>query len=153
MCLGWNKMTATNTSDPWVVFDYESDMFFGLCELLSDDNPNYADLPHRVKNAIVESTLLHARQLVDILLSRGRQNDDINLSGLLPEFSESSVAQLSSFYGDRQTHGSPCWTLNKRLAHATAQRGSDYDYSLLLDQLRPILANLVQEVNEQRGSH
>lgn len=146
-------MNATQTSDPWVVFDYEADMFFGLCELLADGDSTYANLPHRVKNAIVESALLHARQLVDILLSRGKENDDINLSGLLPGFPQSRLSQLNTFYGGRRTQGSACWTLNKRLAHATALRDSSYDYSPILKQLGPMLAGLVQEVNDQRGVH
>src|SRR3989304_2883589 len=72
------KMNASDSpNDPWVVFDYEVDMFRNLYQLLATGNPQYQGLSHYIKNAIVESAVLHTRILVGILLSRGPEPDDI----------------------------------------------------------------------------
>lgn len=42
--------------------------------------------PHPIPNAIVESMLLHLRILIDILLSKRSDKDDITLTDLLPGF-------------------------------------------------------------------
>jgi hypothetical protein len=38
-----------------------------------------------MKNALVESSLLHTRILTDILLSRGKFDDDVNLNDLIQD--------------------------------------------------------------------
>src|SRR5262249_51389682 len=93
-----------------------------------------------------------ARQLVDILLSRGGDADDLNLSKLVPAFEPSRLGELRTLYGGRWMVGSPCWTLNKRLAHPTSHRGESYDYSSLLNQLSPLLADIVREVQARRAA-
>lgn len=70
-----NSLTV-HPNPAWVVFEYEADMFFGLCSLLAGD-PTLGLMPKRVQNAVTESVGLHTRQLVDILLSRGRFSDDV----------------------------------------------------------------------------
>ena len=142
----------TKNNNPWVVFDYEVEQFYATCKLLllKAGNDESAALPQHMKNAVVESALLHARILSDILLSRGREPDDINLSDLLPSFDSTARKDLECVYGNGKTEGSPCWTLNKRLAHATYRRGSSYDYTQLLSQLAPLISRVVQDVNGQR---
>jgi len=135
--------------DPWVVFDYEADMFFAMCGLLQEGDTVYAALPGPVRNAVVESGLLHTRQLIDVLLSRGNDPDDINLSGLLPGFQPARLDELRQVYGSRNLIDSPCWTMNKRLAHATSHRGASYDYTSLLRQLVPLLADIVRDVRSR----
>jgi hypothetical protein len=146
---GETRMTGQANGDPWEVFDYERDMFFGLCEVLADKD-HYDAFPRRVRNAITESTLLHARQLVDLLLSRGKDQSDINIGMLLPRFDSPQLEALRLFYGDRNTPGCPCWTINKRLAHVTTHRGTSHDYTDLLRQLQSMLSNIVREVLERR---
>lgn len=142
--------TATPAPDPWVVFNYEADMFFAMCGLLEEGDPAYAALSGPVRNAVVESGLLHTRQLIDVLRSLGNDPDDINLSGLLPGFQPARLDELREVYGNRNVIGSPCWTLNKRLAHATSHRGASYDYTSLLRQLVPLLADVVRDVRNRR---
>lgn len=143
-------MSSETTADQWVVFQYEVDMFLNLCPLLTDGNPEYAALGHWARNAVVESVLLHARQLADILLSKGNYPNDISLKTLLPGFTPKRIVELQSLYGTRTTKGSPCEVLNTRLAHATMLRGASYDYSPLLNQLYPLLREIGQEVLSHR---
>ena len=55
-----------------------------------------------IKNALAESTVLHARIVVDILLERDPQPDDITLNILSPNFICSEIAELSNVYGRRE---------------------------------------------------
>lgn len=143
-------MSLSVAGDPWEVFGYEVEMFHAMCSLLRAGNTDYAGLSHHVRNALVESALLHTRQLVDILLSRGSDPDDINLSGLIPGFAPAKLDELQSLYGKRSIVGSPCWTLNKRLAHPTTHRGASFDYSVLLNRLAPVISVIIREVQAAR---
>lgn len=136
--------------DPWVVFDYECDQFHAMCQLLVHGNTEHAGLPHYVRNAVVESALLHTRILADLFLSKGTKPDDIHLSGLLPTFASQKLTQLEIQYGDSHTEDTPCWTINKMLAHPTSWRSSEYNYTDLLNQVFPLISAVIQEVNEQR---
>jgi len=62
----------------WEVYEYEVSMFNHMLQFGA--TVEYQKLPQPMRNAIVESMLLHLRILVDILLSRGSGNDDINLT-------------------------------------------------------------------------
>jgi hypothetical protein len=137
-------------NDPWVVFNYEVDMFHNLCQLLATGDSQYQELPYYIKNAIVESAVLHTRIMVDILLSRGTKPDDINLSALAPGFTCPEIDQLSEKYGNYNTKNTPCWIFNKMLAHATGQRRDSFDYSSQLTLLVPLISNIVNQVNAQR---
>ena len=139
-----------STLDPWRVFDYEVDMFektLGLCRcdaLKSFDHP--------IPNAVLESLLLHTRILCDILLSRGRDPDDIKLKGLLPGFASSEIKKLELAYGKSDMKDTPCRHLNKRLAHASIVRSAaDYfDHSPWLSQFLPVLLGTLIEVQQKR---
>lgn len=125
-------------------------MFFDLCRSLSSATPSTRSQTEI--NAIVESTCLHARVLIDILTSKkSHKPDDIRLEDLLPGFRHPSVEHLKREYGSSSTPHSPCWILNKMLAHPTLQRGSSYDYTEILKRLLPLVANVWSEVQKQYG--
>jgi hypothetical protein len=109
--------------DPWKVFNYEATMFRDLVAMLRD-NDRMRDLPVPISKAIVESALLHTRQLCELLLSSGTRPDDINLSSLLPNIQLLRLSQLGHAYGKSKTPGSWCWTLNKILAQRWRSIGS-----------------------------
>ena len=132
----------------WEVYDYEVDMFTQMLRIGTTVECHM--FPQPIQNAIVESMLLHLRILVDILLSRGPGNDDINLTDLLPGFKSSLVAQLKTAYGDSKTVGSPCWHLNKRLAHPTQIRSTSYNYDHVLQALGPMVLKLLDEIAAAR---
>jgi hypothetical protein len=138
-------------NNPWVVFDYEVDMLRNMCELLRNGNLQYAALSRHVQNAVVESAILHTRNLIDILLSKSKDADDIQLQDLVPAAYESSkLAALQSEYGDRKTANSPCWAFNKKLAHSTKHRTDTYDYSPHLCAVVPLIFKLVDEIEQHR---
>ncbi|TVQ00305.1 MAG: hypothetical protein EA381_07695 [Planctomycetaceae bacterium] len=141
-----------SSNDPWVIFDYEVGMFRSMCQLLMDGNVEYQSLPIAIKFAVVESAVLHTRILVDILLSRGSESDDIKLSALAPTFTCSEIDQLRQSYGGRKEKNSPCWIFNKKLAHATDQRSDRCNYSAQLNRLAPLINNIVNQVTTQRHS-
>ncbi len=137
-------------NDPWVVFDYEVDMFRNLRQLLATGNPQYQDLCHYIRNAVVESAVLHTRILIGILLSRAPEPDDIELSHVAPGFTCPEIDQLRQTYGRRSDQDSPCWAFNKMLAHATTQRTDRFDYSASLNQLAPLINGIVDQINAHR---
>ena len=142
--------TLVSRNDPWVVFDYEVDMFRQLCQLLAADNPDYMSYPHYVRNAVVESAILHARILTGILLSDTPEADDIGLSTLVPGFTCPEIEQLRRVYGRRQDQASPRSAFNKMLAHATTLRADSFDYSVSLNQIAPLIFNIVNQINGSR---
>ncbi len=142
--------TSHSQSDPWIVFDYEVDMFRNLCHLLVTGNSEYGSLSHWLKNAVVESAVLHARILAAILLSDIREPDDIGLSSLLPGFDCPEIAELRRVYGRRDDPSSPRSAFNKLLAHATTLRGDSFDYSVALNQIAPLILGMVDRINASR---
>ncbi|MDZ4819526.1 MAG: hypothetical protein SGJ20_11190 [Planctomycetota bacterium] len=141
---------AEGVADPWVIYDYEVHMLLTMCTLLVPGNDDYAKYPREVKNAITECALLHARQVVDILLCKGKDADDILLKNLLPEFQSDNLTILHREYGTRSQENSICWTINKRLAHATTVRGPSCDYGVELTKTLEVLRPLLMEIQISR---
>jgi hypothetical protein len=139
-----SKRPATTPESPWVVYDYEVEMFTELRKV------DLAIYPKVIVNAIVESMLLHLRILVEILISKGYP-DDIKLKDhLLPKFESRLVDELRAKYGDGKREGTPCWTLNKRLAHPSLSRSSSHDYTPVVDALVPCILPLLDEIDRAR---
>jgi hypothetical protein len=137
-----------NVDQGWVVFDYEVGMYMQMSALCMNGCRNHFSVP--IQNALVESLLLHLRIVVDMLLSKGSDDDDLTLTDLLPEFTSQHIGELKSAYGTRSIKDSPCWTLNKMLAHATLGRANKYDYTRILQPLTPIIASLILEIEKAR---
>jgi hypothetical protein len=134
----------------WVVYDYEIGMFNemrGACALGVGSM-----FQQPIANAIIESMLLHLRILVEILLSGGLDpdGDNIKLTDLLPTFKSPLIEVLRDRYGNRRTPGSPCWTLNKMLAHPSRLRSHTYTYDPVLKVLLPALLPLLDEIAQAR---
>jgi hypothetical protein len=133
----------------WTVYDYEVDMFKSMyVHCRSDVLASYS--PH-IRNAIVESLLLHTRNIVDILLSRDTEPDAINLKTLLPGFSPTQLGALAKLYGSGKAVGSPCWTLNKMLVHSTSLRTDHFNYTAMLETLRPVTSSCLDEIANERN--
>jgi hypothetical protein len=134
------------TADPWDAFEYEVQMFYETRARLS-----IAKHDAITRNALVESSLLHRRVLIDALLDRGQKTDDVNLKTLLTGIQKSakldaSAVALKTEYGKPDVVNSWCWTLNKRLAHLTSVRGDSYDYTELFTALDPLVHAVLDEV-------
>jgi len=148
-----NKRNADD--DPWIVFDYEIQMYFetrNLLRHLSLNKPN--DVINTItKNATVESLLLHTRIVTDILISKGSEKDDIVLKNLLPEWCNSEsgktlIDKLKAAYGKRDEDNSPCWIINKMLAHPTRWRTDRFDYSKPLNKIEPLIFDVLSGIEQ-----
>jgi len=138
------------------VFDYEIQMYFETRNLLKHlviRNPN--DIVNIItKNATVESQLLHTRIMTDILISKSsREDDDITLKILLPDWCNSEngkslIEKLKITYGKQNEKDSPCWILNKMLAHPTRWRTDQFDYGKPMKQIEPIIFQILSEVEK-----
>ena len=128
------------TEENWKAFEYEVEMFSETRKLMG----RWCELDRISRNALVESALLHTRILIEALLSKSNEPDDITLDKLLPVQNrpaglDSALAILKTNYGTRNQKSSHCWTLNKRLAHLTATRGDSWNYGELFEQLDPVI--------------
>jgi hypothetical protein len=135
-------------SNDWAVYDYELSMFEATFELCISGS--LSDFRHPIPNSVVESLLLHTRILVDILLSRDPEPDAVSLKKLLSDFTPAANAPLVEAYGTAKQVDSPCWTINKRLAHATRIRTDFHDYTPMLLALRPAMISVIHEVHTER---
>lgn len=132
----------------WEVFYYEVEMFKATCGLSRNDFQAW--FSRHVNNAIAESFLLHTRILMDILMSKeSKYKNDIRLKELLPNFTPTRLQELLDLYGDTNTEGTPCWTINKYLAHPTKLRTDNHDYTDIIEGLRPVLQQCVDEVIQE----
>jgi hypothetical protein len=117
-------------------------------------------LPKVLANAVEESAVLHTRILCDVFLSKSITVDDIRLSRLFPNWHNDTkydsikdrIRDLRKLYGKAQKPGSHCWVFNKMMAHPTAHRGDSYDYTKALRSLRPVIKEIVWEIESLRGA-
>ena len=139
--------------EDWIAaFEYEKDMFVSLWEYLFDTRPNDDDQPEagkmadRVRDALVESALLHTRVLVEFFLgSSQKRGDDVWVRDLWPDFrSERTTELLRGVWGAGD--GSHRSNVNKRLAHFTNKRGAGADWTPLHDSVVPMLSILISEL-------
>lgn len=147
--------TRYAVEDPWVVFDYEVEMYFETIKASTWLNeqlrlPTFPQVFLTLRNTVTESTVLHIRILVDILISKAKGQDDISLIKLLPEWCDSPkgkelITNLSIAYGNAQSVDSPCWVINKMLAHPTTHRANYFDYGSHLNKINgPIFQILLE---------
>ena len=134
----------------WRILDYEIQMFLGINFVRS--NLQVKGDAQLIKNALVESSLLHIRILTDIFLSKGKRADDINLEQLgfdadsVGSILAEKISALALAYGEANDATSNCWILNKRLAHPTKHRTEGYDYSDLFAALDEPLRAVIEYI-------
>jgi hypothetical protein len=136
----------------WSVIDYEVQMYFETRSIFESLKSSSKDLNAKIiDNALIESMVLHTRIMVDLLISKGRGNDDIKLKDLRPEWCESNkgrllIDRLGSVYGNADIENIPCWIFNKMLAHPTKWRTVSYDYYPALKKVGPHVLTILQEI-------
>jgi hypothetical protein len=143
--------TNNTIEKAWRILYYEVLMFLGLDYIRSNLVEGGNDVL-LIRNALVESSLLHIRILTDVFLSRGKQPDDINLeqlgfdtNSIEPKLAE-KIDALKIAYGEPNDRSSNCWTINKRLAHPTTHRTEGYDYSDLFASLNDPLKEIIEHI-------
>ncbi len=148
------------SGDQWKMIEYEVKMFYATYQKLFTRS-SYSALPHVLKNALEESAVLHTRILCDVFLDHAKRSDDIALSHLLSGWPNDARCRdmramhdkLKSRYGKPNDPASPCRNFNKRLAHSTSHRGSEYDYRNILNELHPLIGDMIRELESLAGRH
>ena len=120
---------------------------------LFDTRPNDDDqtdagggkMADRVRDALVESALLHTRVLVEFFLgSNQKRGDDVWVGDLWPGFRSERTELLRGVWGAGDvSHRS---NVNKRLTHFTNKRGAGVDWTPLHDSVVPVLGILISEL-------
>ena len=127
----------------WEVIDYEVSMYFETRSTYESLKSSPKDkIAKVIDNALIESMVLHTRIVVDLLISKGRGNDNIKLRDLMPEWCISEkgkrlIDELELVYGRADIENSPCWIFNKMLAHPTKWRTGSHDYYPALKKVGP----------------
>ena len=151
---GRSDLPPSDSKDPWKVLGYEVAMYFEMRRLLGDSATLL--LSTSVRNALVESHVLHARILCDRFSYEKRREkfgDDVDFTDLFrdPPWDSDSrydslkalIPQMRAAYGDTDAPGSPCWQFNKMLAHLTSKRGDRHDYERALKAVEPWIEKIV----------
>ena len=138
----------------WEIFTYEIDMFAKLSAYLSPDaeqSTEFATFRQVIKNAVVESCVLHYRNVCDILLSVGRHGEDIRLDDLLPGFHTQALEALANAYGFRGMSGRPAHLLHYQALQPWLGRDRDSDYGPTLALLKPIIDAVLYAIRDRAG--
>jgi hypothetical protein len=142
----------TTNEKVWRILDYKVQMFLGIDYVRSHLRIEGVNDARLIRNALVESSLLHIRILTDIFLSRGKRPDDINLEQLgfdidsIEQIFAEKISALLTAYGDPSDQTSNCWIVNKRLAHPTTYRTEGYDYSELFNSMDMPLKVIIESI-------
>lgn len=145
------KVTKT-VNDSWQVVYYEVQMYWGTRQVIQSVS-KLADVVV-IRNAVVESMVLHTRILIDILLSKGtEESDDIRLNDLLPNWVDKEgkdlLDRLRDAYGKWNIPNSPCYIINKMLAHPTKLRTSSFNYTDTLRKVDPVVFEILQALSKR----
>ncbi len=149
--------TARAANSPLDVIRYEVEMYFGMRNIIVSPPAFLAD--RSLKNAIVESWVLHTRVLCDAFLAKTKGTDDIAIEDFLPNWQADArcakvrrlLDDLRAAYGNNHQSGCPCWEFNKMLAHPTQLRGTSYDYGKAMAALYPHIAAIINELESLTG--
>lgn len=108
-----------------------------------------------LRNAVVESALLHTRVLIDTLLDRDSRvdDDDLLLRDLAPTAYPQplidAIARLRTAYGTRKNPDSPCSILNKHVMHLTKACMSGFNfYAAVFQVLDPLVGAVLAEIGK-----
>jgi hypothetical protein len=152
----------TFQSDPdhraWHIIAYEVWMYFGTRSKMTAPTINDDVL----KNATVESAIVHARILCDIFRSKKcKSGSGILLKKLFLDWGSdrfkdlrSRVKDLCRAYGDRKKTGSPYQVFHQKALHADQARYPSfqgYDYAGQFKVLDPVIREVVDAIEAIRG--
>ncbi len=144
----------------WDVIRYEVDMLVNLmnlsaiqCKLAYLTSPaeiecQIEELPYPLNNAIAESKILHIRNIADILREPPKEpGDDILIEPFLENLPkkdeiEGLIQEFRIEYGKSRDENTPCWEINKHLAHPTKKRSTTHNYETLINRLYPRIVNI-----------
>jgi hypothetical protein len=147
----------------WGALAYEVKMYFAM-RVTDANQATSLLLSGFIRNAIAESTVLHARILCDLFSCETKKTsklyqDDVGFSDLLNNWEtdekyknlKSLIAEMKTAYGDYQTKDSPCWQFNKMLAHLTKERGISHSYEEALKTVHPLIHKIVSALESLKS--
>ena len=138
----------------WKILTYELDMFLRLSDYLTPDHvahEEFRGFRAGVKNAVVESCILHCRNVCDIFLSRGQPREDIRLDDLLPGFDDPSLNALKEVYGLRSWTGNIAHTLHYQALQPWMGRSTGCEYGPILARIHPLILAVIEAIGEYAG--
>jgi hypothetical protein len=136
----------------WDVVGYEVLMFLGTSHVRKHLKGGNGPNTQIIRNALVESSLLHMRILADIFLSRGSKPDDIHLEELgfvvsgQDDVLADKIGAFEKVYGKSSDKNSKCWIINKMLAHPTTHRSDRYAYGTVFNELDIPLKSIIEYI-------
>ncbi|MEX2144484.1 MAG: hypothetical protein WD740_07810 [Anaerolineales bacterium] len=152
-----SQSPESDETSTWTVLDYEVQMYLGTSHVRKNLSCGNSPKTQIIKNALVESSLIHMRILTDIFLSRGNRPDDVQLKnfGFEDIVQHAGLAEMidsfKNVYGKSSDEDSNCWIINKKFAHPTTQRSDRYDYSAVFNALDPLLKSIIYYVYNSKG--
>jgi len=146
-------------ADPWETLNYERGMLLFLRHLLprvtfnihGDDQVPTQKLANAMSNVLCEATVLHVRQLCEILLSDGSKTSSIRLQNLLPGFESPAIDDLRTTYGRSNEPDSWRNVFNKNCMHADGSRRTSFAYKPAFDAVIPKIEAALIEVDRERA--
>jgi hypothetical protein len=153
-------------ADPWDIVAYEVKMFYATYEIVLS-LAALDQLSRVLANAVEESAVLHTRNLCDVFFDneakRKAKATNIYLSELFSDWGTDTkydrvqelIGDLSERYdrparkpgpGTNTKRASPRWNFTKMMAHPTTHRGISFDYTPDLRCLRPVLQDIIDEI-------
>jgi hypothetical protein len=138
----------------WKVVGYERDMFFSTLSILKNRNPVVEE--NRVlKNAVIESAIIHARNLCCIFLSvPSRASEDILLRELTLGWKRDAgrdklITLLEKAFFKDPVNGATVFdAFSKRVAYAVDRRadGDSYDYAAEFVAVNGLIKAIVENL-------
>jgi len=140
-----SKPSPEEQEEWWKVYNYEVGMFQ---HLQSTSGLSSLIFQQGIQNAILESLLLHVRNLSEIMISDDRRDDNLTLKMLVPNFDSAKTKELKQAYCNGRPEHTPKWIIDKKLAHPTTKRTDHYDWGAVLNRMVPVLTKLIQQIDE-----
>jgi len=145
---------------PWSIIAYEVWMYFGTRSKMKTPTCN----DDVIRNAVVESAIVHARILCDIFLSKKSQwGGNILLADRFADWRSNSyrlkdlkskIKKLRQAYGHSKKDGSPYQVFHQKALHADQARYPTfhgYDYADQFKVLDPLSRDVVEAIEAARG--
>lgn len=146
-----------HTPDIWVSIDYEIEMLRSIKNTrIIYEKKNVRTI---VDNALLESSLLHRRNLVEFFLDERKNVQETNLKfkEMIKDFEEENKnllleksCNLGKIYG-QGGGGSIRKIINKKLFHPDSSRDDSYDYQKIIDTLDKPLDEIINALTKIRG--
>ncbi len=146
----------------WEILDYELMQLGGLWKHFQAGSHNAQPLD--IRNAMVESAIIHLRIVLEMLKDQPQKNDDYCLKDLiLMACKPIGLPALIQIYTDDSTYSgfvvallkgdpgtnmkkSPKWQIDKLMFHPTKNRTTSHDWTPILNVLVPRLSPVIDDL-------